>query len=318
MFAVRGIAVALSVFVLVYAVLSLAVAALWRRVSGYAAGMSPRSRADFLFALRMFPVAVALLITTVLTVPSFLLLEPRTVDEPVGPVLLLLGISGIGCGVAGLVNAARALRRASRAIASWTSAAQLMPPVVPVRLLRIAPTGPAITAAGIVRSRVFFSTAAQSVLTRNELQVALNHEMAHVRKRDNLKKLFLLLVAFPGMAGLENAWIEASEMAADDAAVSSAREALDLAAALIKISRLTPRDESVELTAALVNNRRSPAVTTKARVERLIAWSGQESAQTADFLTYGGAAMLALAALLIATYSHLLIEVHSATEWLVR
>jgi Zn-dependent protease with chaperone function len=317
MFAVRGIAVAFSVFVLVYAALSLAVCCLWRRIAGYVAGFPARSRADFLFALRIFPLLVAVVITGVLTVPSFLLLEPRAIEEPVGPVSLLLGIGGLVCCVAGMVNAARALRRASRAIASWTNAAQPMPQLVPVPVLQISGAGPAIAATGIVRSRVLFSSVAQSVLTRNELQIALNHEFAHVRRRDNLKKLFLLLVAFPGMADLDDAWVGASEIAADDAAVSSVREALDLAAALIKISRLTPREEPVELTAALVSSR-NPAVRTKARVERLIAWSAEEVPQSANLLTYGGAAILALAALFVATYSHLLIEVHAATEWLMR
>ena len=75
-----------------------------------------------------------------------------------------------------------------------------------------------------------------------------------MRRRDNLKKLLLRFVAFPGMAGLEAAWLEATEMAADDAAVSNAGEALDLAAALIKLSRLGPVEAPVDLTAALVHS----------------------------------------------------------------
>ena len=75
----------------------------------------------------------------------------------------------------------------------------------------------------------------------------MNHEIAHVRRRDNLKKLLLRFVAFPRMAGLEAAWIEATEMAADDAAVLNASEALDLAAALLKLSRIRPIVPSVDL-----------------------------------------------------------------------
>ena len=48
---------------------------------------------------------------------------------------------------------------------------------------------------------MLLSGAAELVLTTNELQTALNHEIAHVRRRDNLKKLLLRFVAFPGMAG---------------------------------------------------------------------------------------------------------------------
>ena len=69
---------------------------------------------------------------------------------------------------------------------------------------------------------------------------------------------------------LERAWREATEMAADDAAVSNVSEALDLAAAVIKLSRLAPLEPPAELTTALVH---SPAESVNARVERLIAWS---------------------------------------------
>src|SRR5258708_34685891 len=127
-----------------------------------------------------------------------------------------------------------------------------------------------MTAAGIVRPRVLLSGAAESLLTASELQTALNHEIAHVHRRDNLKKLLLRFVAFPGMAGLEAAWLEVTEMAADDAAVSNAGEALDLAAALIKLSRLGPSGARADLTAALIH---SPASAMNARVGRLIAWS---------------------------------------------
>jgi len=64
--------------------------------------------------------------------------------------------------------------------------------------------------------------------------------MAHAHRRDNLKKLLFRFCAFPGMSRLEAAWCEAEEMAADDAAVASVGDALDLASALIKLSRLAP------------------------------------------------------------------------------
>ena len=139
-----------------------------------------------------------------------------------------------------------------------------------------------MTATGIVRPQVLLSSAAEFVLNTNELQTALNHEVAHVRRRDNLKKLLLRFVAFPGMSGLETAWFEATEMAADDAAVSNAGDALDLAAAIIKLSRLGPVEPSVDLTAALVH---SPASAMNARVERLITWSEKRRVPFADIFS---------------------------------
>jgi beta-lactamase regulating signal transducer with metallopeptidase domain len=185
-----------------------------------------------------------------------------------------------------------------------------------VAVLRISAAAPALTAAGILRPSVWLSGAAEFVLTERELQTALRHEVVHVRRRDNLRKLVLRFVAFPGMAELESAWREASEMAADDAAVSSATEALDLAAAVIKLSRLAPLEAPAELTTALVH---SPAECVNARVERLIAWGERrQPADAAYSLASAVCAAVAVMATLAVTYSELLVRVHIATEWLVR
>jgi Zn-dependent protease with chaperone function len=272
--------------------------------------------ADFLFALRMFPLVAAALITVAFTVPSFLLLEPRAIDEPMGGIPLILGICGAGLGIFGAANAAIAMRKASRTISTWTRDAQPVDSSAPVPVLRISPPIPAMTAAGIVRPRVLLSGAAESMLTANELQAALNHEISHLRRRDNLKKLLLRVVAFPGMSTLEASWLEATEMAADDAAVSNAAEALDLAAALIKLSRLGPVEPPVGLSAALVH---SPAAVMNARVERLIAWNQERLLSPPKYSPwYALGTVLATVGVFVVTYGQLLVHVHTATEWLVR
>lgn len=316
MFAARGIAVSFSVFLMVYCVLSLAVCLVWRRIQLQTQHQPVRRIADLLFALRMFPLIAAAIITAAFTVPSFLLLEPRTIDEPMGGIPLALGVSGALLGIFGIVNAGIAIRRTARTLSAWTNAAQPVASCAPIPVLRISPAVPAMTAAGIVHPKVLLSGAAESMLSANELQTALNHEVAHVRRRDNLKKLLLRFVAFPGMSGLEAAWLEATEMAADDAAVSNAGEALDLAAALIKLSSLGPVDPPADLTAALVH---SPAAVMNARVERLIAWSDDRLSRRRSFSPwYGVAAALATVAVFAVTYGPLLTHVHTATEWLVR
>jgi Zn-dependent protease with chaperone function len=316
MFAARGIAVSLSVFVMMYSVLSLAVCLGWRAVRQHSRRHPVRRIADLLFALRLFPLTAAAVITAAFTVPSFLLLEPRTVDEPIGAIPLMLGICGVVLGTFGIVNAGIAIRRASRTIAKWTSAAHPFDACAPVPVLRISQVVPAMTAAGIIRPRVLLSGAAESMLTANELQTALNHEIAHVRRRDNLKKLLLRFVAFPGMSGLEAAWLEATEMAADDAAVSNTGEALDLASALIKLSLLGPVEPPVDLTAALVH---SPASLMNARVARLIAWTDERCVPSQNPSPwYSLGATLATVAVFTLTYGQLLTRLHTATEWLVR
>lgn len=316
MFAARGFAVSFSVFVMVYCALSVAVCFTWGRVWVHFQGHPIRRIADLLLALRVFPLAAAAIITAVFTVPSFLLLEPRSINEPLGGLPLSLGICGAALGIFGMLNAAMAVRGSSRRVSTWTDQAQQIATYATVPVWRIARRVPAMAVAGIVRPKVLLSGAAEFLLTANELRSALSHEVAHIRRGDNLKKLLLRLVAFPGMGALEAKWLEATEMAADDAAVSSAREALDLAAALIKLSRLGPAESSADLTAALVH---SPASVVNARVERLIAWSDDRRVPSRRFSPwYGLGAALAVIVLSAVTYSHLLAEVHTATEWLVR
>jgi beta-lactamase regulating signal transducer with metallopeptidase domain len=321
MFALRGIAVSLSIFVLIYSALSLAVCGVWRSVWVFLQRYPARRCADLLFALRLTPFALAAGVTLALAVPSFLLLEPRAVDEPLGVVPVVLGFCGIAVVFAGLWSGGAALLRASRTIAQWSAEADLIGsnPVVTrgvVPVLRASGAASPLTAAGILRPSLWLSHAAEFVLTERELQSALRHEVAHVRRRDNLRKLILRVVAFPGMAELESVWREATEMAADDAAVSSASEALDLAAAVIKLSRLTPLQAPAELTTALVH---SPAESLNARVERLIAWTERRQ-NTAPRYSLGYVLFTAavVATTLAVTYSQLLVRVHAATEWLVR
>jgi Zn-dependent protease with chaperone function len=349
-FALRGIAISFSVFVLVYCAFSFAVCAVWRSLNLYLQRYPARRVADLLFALRLLPLVSAVVVTAVFTVPSFLLLEPRAIDEPVGAIPLALGLCGAILGIFGIMNAFLAMRRAARAIAGWTREAQPIAAAAPIPVLRISPNlaaqnelatrtvpsqiasaqittavlTPAMIAAGIARPRVLVSAAVESMLSVQELRSALNHEVAHVRRRDNLKKLLLCVVAFPGMAALEAAWLEATEMAADDAAVANAAEALDLASALIKLSRIASAEPSVDLTAALLH---SPALVLNSRVERLIAWNerGERHEPNEEHGVaqrrspwYGLAVILTATAVFAVTYSQLLVHIHTATEWLVR
>jgi Zn-dependent protease with chaperone function len=315
MFALRGITVAFSVFVVVYCTMSLAVGFCWRWIHIRAQHHPSCRIANFLFAVRMFPLLTAALITAAFTVPSFVLLEPRAINEPLGDIPLALAIGGAVLGLFGMLNAATAVRKASRTVSTWTRTAQPVESTAPVPVLRIFRRIPAMTAAGILHPRVLLSSSTEFMLNDNELRTALNHEVAHVRHRDNLKKLLLRFVAFPGMRRLETAWLEATEMAADDAAVFTTSEALDLAAALIKVSSLRAVEPHADFTAALIHG---PSSVMNARVERLIAWSAERQAPARILSVWCGMITLATLTLFVLTYSQLLVRVHTATEWLVR
>jgi beta-lactamase regulating signal transducer with metallopeptidase domain len=319
MFTARCIIVSFSVFVIVYCFLSLAVAWAWQLVWMRRRRFSIRRTADFLFVLRMLPFVTAAMITAAFTVPSFLLLEPRTTDESLGGLSLALGVSGMILLVAGLMNAGTAWRRASRAVTEWMRGAEFSEFADSVPVLKISPIFPSITVTGILRPRILLSGAAVNQLTGCELQAALNHELAHVRRADNLKKLLMRLIAFPGMRRLEAVWLETTEMAADDVAVSTTREALDLAAALIKLSRAVLEQATMDPTTALVYG---PASAVHARVERLLAWNDEHDRPMRNHsawyrLTCLLAAASATIAIFVMTYSQLLAHLHVATEWLV-
>lgn len=320
MFAARGLFVSFSISVMLYSSLSLVVCGVWRSAWTYSQRYTARRCADLLFTLRVMPFVLATGVTLALAVPSFLLLEPRASDEPLGALPVALGLCGMAVVLTGLWSAATALLRASRTVAQWSSEASVVASAKDSKdslpVLKVSAAAPPLTAAGILRPSVWLSRAAEFVLTERELRSALRHEVVHIRRRDNLRKLIMRLVPFPGMAELESAWREATEMAADDAAVSSSAEALDLAAAVIKLSRLAPLKPAAELTTALVH---SPAESVNARVERLLAWT--EPQQSPGMRYSWGYALCAAAAVMVTlavTYSELLVRVHAATEWLVR
>lgn len=314
MFAARCIGVSLAVFVLVYAALSFAVSRGWRFLLRAWKPRLASDSANLLFGLRMFPLAISVGVTLLFTLPSFLWLEPRSTDEAIGAAPLLLSAACLLLFAAGAVRAAAAQFRTSRAVAQWLESGSVMETESKIPVVRTT-NAPNLTVAGVKSPKVFVSEAAMAALTPPELRTAVRHELSHVRRCDNLKKLLFHFAVFPGMADLQRQWSEATEMAADDAAVSSRREALDLAAALIKVSRLGPMGSSPALAIGLLHS----STALSARIERLFGWETVHAPQLRSrswrYSVPAGAAATILVAL---TYSAALLRMHALTEWLVR
>jgi Zn-dependent protease with chaperone function len=308
--------VSLAFFLLLYGVISVAVVRAWRYARNAGHRLSARRMADVLFVLRGLPFAAAAVITAAFVVPSFLLLEPRVVAEPIGEIPLTLGACCLLLFGVGLANAIAAQVKTSRTVDGWLQGATLGSACYPVPLFRIRPLAPALTVAGLREPRVLLSDAAAAVLSVPELETALKHEIAHVRRRDNLKKLLFRLCVFPGMRTLEATWSATAEMAADDAAVSSSSEALDLASALIKLSRFAPVHTLAVLTTALVDGSGSVL---NARVARLVAWDETRVTQPGRFLPwYLVPSFLGGIFCVVMSYGGVLNRMHDLTEWLVR
>lgn len=311
MFAVRGIAVSLTFFVLLYCFLSLLVAFAWRWLELLHA--TQKSLADWLFALRLLPLVASIAITLAFVVPSFQLLEPRSIDEDMGVMPLALGVCALLLIACGCFRVITAQTTTSRVVARWLEGAHPLDAGTEAVTFRSRREAPPLTLVGIRSPRVLVSESTVALLRPDELHIALEHELAHVRFRDNLKKLVFRFSPFPGMAKLESAWSQAAELAADDAAVSNRHDAIDLAAALVKLSRLVPVEPAPVCTVGFVTGSIS------ARVARLLAWD--EATRTRPPRAHRWYAippvLVALACLLV-TYGPALALTHEVTEWIVR
>jgi Zn-dependent protease with chaperone function len=174
--------------------------------------------------------------------PAHLRFEEREVEESFGLVLGMLAVAGAAIVARSLWRAAhtiwlgRRLLQAARRIATRLDDGTLALPGLP-----------GISLAGIVRTNVLIGRDALHALSAAELDVAISHEMAHRRSRDNVKR-FLMYCA-PDVFGLlgvaqalERKWEAEAECLADSAAVDGDRQrAMLLASALVKVARLTYR-----------------------------------------------------------------------------
>src|SRR3954470_19700728 len=100
MFFLRGAIIALAVFGILYIGASATIAALVRWVP-----LRRWNRAGALFVLRTLPLWAAAVVVLLLTVPSFLYLEPRENAEPVGMFAWLAAAAAAVLFATGLVRA---------------------------------------------------------------------------------------------------------------------------------------------------------------------------------------------------------------------
>ena len=312
MFVLRGIAVSLTFFVLLYSLLSLLVGQAWR-VAQYARSLSAASLANLLFLLRVFPLFASTAVTLVLVIPAYVRLEPRSIEEDIAlPLLLALGC--VLLFALGVFRVIKAQTRTARVVSAWLKDASPIDAGIPAPTFLTRHDTPPLTLVGVGTPRVVISAVAYSMLDPYELRVSVQHELAHMRSRDNLKRLFMYCAPFPGMGGLEKTWQKNAELAADDRAVGNKREALDLASALIKLSRSLPAQSAPHFTSAAAAE---PSLL-RSRVARLLAWSGTQAQS-------GGLGWICfpptlIAVLLYASAQHepVLARIHQICEWLVR
>jgi hypothetical protein len=196
-----------------------------------------------LLALRVFPVAGALLVAMTVVFPAFLRHEPYHDREAAGPLLLLLAAFA-------LLTLGHGLLRGWRA---WAAARSLLQACGPakrnvvengcsVEVVDIAK--PLIGVIGGWRPRVVTAECVISACSRDEFRQVVAHEAAHLSARDNLKLLLLLAcpdaLAWTALGtALSERWRTEAEFAADQrAAGDDPQKRVALASALIKVARL--------------------------------------------------------------------------------
>jgi hypothetical protein len=310
MFAVRGIAVSLTCFVLLYCLLSALVVIVWRPLK--LLHVAQQSVAALLFELRILPLLASVVITFALVVPSFQRLEPRSINEGMGAMPLALGVCALLLIAYGCFRVIAAQIRSTRVVTRWLDGARPLKvngeSTVTFQSRRGAPP---LTLVGVRKPRVLVSESTVALLSPDELNIALKHELQHMKSRDNLKKLIFRFCPFPGMAKLESAWLEASELAADDAAVSNQRDAVDLAAALVKLSRLVPIEAAPVCTVGFVTGSLSQ------RVALLLAWDEASKERRVRIRTWFVVPLVVAASLFVTVaYGPVLALTHEVTEWL--
>lgn len=251
-----GSAVGLAMFLIVNATLSLACLALWRIARGGLARRSADTRAQIAFGCRVAPPIVAGLVCTSFFLPAWLAYEPVHTSERIGMRLAIIsGLALLAFGAA-IWRVGRLIADTQRLSRTWLRTARPFAiPGVAIRAFQMNHPFPVMAVVGVMRPRLFIADQVRSVLSDDELQAAAGHEIAHMTRADNFKRVLMLVcrsvVPLPGGHLLDEEWSLASEIAADEEAASRRpAAALDLADALLKIARLVRHSHHLPASAA--------------------------------------------------------------------
>lgn len=208
-------------------------------------------RASALPLFRLLPSAIAACVTAGILVPGYLAHERPGIEQS-GVTLWLLAAAGAAIVAASIVTGVLSLVRTARLKRAWLAEAR--PAILPGAGMpgyEIDLPYPLVAVLGVVRPRLFVSSLVLRECSAPELAAIIEHERAHVRRADNL--LRLLMEAAPDLlrltrvpARIAAAWHRAVEHRADEAA----SERLELASALVRVSRLAASAAAFQLPAS--------------------------------------------------------------------
>ena len=323
MYFILGISLVFAFFYFIYAAATMSVVGVWHVVAKHIQPTwSARRRANFIFALRVFPFVSALFLVSFFLIPAYIIFEPRSTKETVGIMqacVSLVSVAGILTAVYRLLRTRRATRKL---VCNWLRDAE---PIaidgVSVPVYRICHAFPIIAVVGIFRPQMFVARQIFESLTYEEFQAAIAHEAGHITSRDNFKRTLLGvcrdLLVFPVGRALDRDWATSAETSADEyAALNGGRlTAINLAAALVKIARIVPSGAKPSMPAGAYLVEAQPAAVAF-RVERLLKTTERDYAPAKQgkiaFRLYSGLSLAIL--LLFATNRDFLRKIHDAVE----
>jgi Zn-dependent protease with chaperone function len=217
----------------------------------------PARAANRLFAIRILPLFFACVVTFGFALPAFMEFEPRATGEMMSLRLFVLGALGAFVLIAMVIRAVITIRATTLVREQWRRhSKKLYVEGVDVPVYCLAGPRSVMAVLGVFRPEIFVAREVTQVLSADELSAAIAHERAHVRSFDNLKQILLKVTRLPrwlkpsAFGITETAWINASEVAADKAALAAGASPLDLSSALVKVARLTRRAVVGEAVAA--------------------------------------------------------------------
>ncbi|HEX2327431.1 MAG TPA: M56 family metallopeptidase [Candidatus Angelobacter sp.] len=325
MFYLLCIALCLAVMVLVTAGTLFLSIPLARVIHPVLRRLPASAAANLVLLFRLFPFLLGIVVSAGLALPAFLEFEPRTTHEMLDWPLLLLAASGVLVCCVLLVRAGCLMLSTRRWLRERKSAQQLPSSFPHAEIYRTTDPSSLLAVTGIFRPTILVSADITDALTPRELDAAIRHELAHVRSWDNLKQFVLKVTHLPSwirpLHDLDHAWIQSSEVAADETALATGAPPLDLSAALIKVARLAAGESNFGSVAAshLVPCECKSATATRAARLRQILESGKLPHGKKDSHPLRAAGfLLAACALYLVCLGTMLPAMHEILEILVR
>jgi hypothetical protein len=269
--------------------------------------------------LRLVPVLLGAFACGV-SMLAFARYEPRTTIEAPGSILLAWAAIGIGLTVVGLW----------RLIVHWRSTCRFLQTVertatrvtlsgVSLPAWQVDTAFPLVALAGVWRPCLLIARGVLEQVPDDELRVIVKHELAHARQRDNVARL--VLFGLPDVLnlglrwpGIERAWQEASEDAADELATGDDEQARAcLASALVRVARMVGT-QAVPAVPLLAFHRGGSV---ERRVRRLLDGAERRTSAPSLRRVFMTVILSSSGAFAWLTADIVLLRMHRAIEWLV-